>query len=215
MAYPRDTATTGTAAQNLLVNEAARQGLAEPTGGLSQLDMLSQVVGNMLVESPALVVSTAAIQALSVTEAKQAAALSGSADGLGSLRVARATFDPSANALVRPIAAYDLGVTIPISAIVVGGFFVVHTLFTSAGGNAGTIAISIQSANDIQAAAAVSGVPYSSIGRKAIVPKANTPESTGIELTAARAVTATVAVQALTAGKLTVFLYYVVGAVSA
>lgn len=205
MAFPATVATNATDAQNLLVNKAAAQGLAQPTGGLTYYDMTSLVVANMLTEAPT----------TTVTQAALATALGGTADGLGLMRVARATFDPSANSLVRPIAAYDLGVTIPINAIVMGGFVVVHTLFTSAGGNAGTIAISIQSANDIISAAAVSGAPYSSIGRKAIVPKVNTPESTSIELTAARAMTATVATQALTAGKLTVFLFYVVGAASA
>lgn len=134
--------------------------------------------------------------------------------GLGTLRVARFVFDAGI-AANRPIAAYGMGVTLPAFAIVVGGFFDVNTLFTSAGGNTGTIAISVEAANDIQAAVAVSGAPYSSIGRKAIVPKANTPESTAVKTTVAREITCTVAVQALTAGKLTGYLYYVEGIASA
>lgn len=137
------------------------------------------------------------------------------AGGLDVLKVAKFRFDPSLTAGMRTIAAHGLGVTIPISAVVVGGFVDVNTAFTSAGGNAGTVAISVESANDIISAAAVSGAPYSTIGLKAIIPKANTPESTGIKLTAAREITATVAGQALTAGKLTGFLYYVESAVSA
>lgn len=136
---------------------------------------------------------------------------SGAADGLGMLRVARATFDPSANAGERTIGAHGLGVTIPDDAIVVGGFVEVNTAFDSADDTA-TVAISVEGANDIITAAAVSGAPWSTTGRKAIVPKANTPESTAIKLSAAREITATVAVQALTAGKLTAFLYYVQGA---
>lgn len=134
--------------------------------------------------------------------------------GLGNLRVARFEFDAGV-AANRPIGAHGVGVTLPIHAIVVGGFFDVNTAFTSAGGNAGTIAISVEGANDIQTAAAVSGAPYSTIGRKAIVPKANTPESTSVKTTAAREITCTVAVQALTAGKLTGYLYYVEGIASA
>jgi hypothetical protein len=134
--------------------------------------------------------------------------------GLGSLRVARFEFDAGIVAN-RPIAAYSTGVTIPANGIVVGGFIDVNTAFTSAGGNAGTIAISVEGANDIITAAAVSGAPYSTIGRKAIVPKANTPESTSVKASTAKAITCTVAVQALTAGKLTGYLYYVEGIASA
>lgn len=134
--------------------------------------------------------------------------------GLGVLRVARFVFDCAVAANL-PIGAHGVGVTLPAYAIVVGGFFDVNTLFTSAGGNAGTIAISVEGANDIQTAAAVSGAPYSSIGRKAIVPKANTPESTAVKTSQAREITCTVAVQALTAGKLTGYLYYVEGIASA
>lgn len=143
----------------------------------------------------------------------------GSVNGLGTLRVARFTFDTagkdSAGANNTTVAAHGTGVTLPIHAIVVGGFFDVNTAFTSASGNTGTIAIHVEAANDIQAAAAVSGAPYSTIGRKAIVPKANTPESTAVKATAAREIKCTVAVAALTAGKLTGYLYYVEGIASA
>jgi hypothetical protein len=130
-------------------------------------------------------------------------------DGLGVLGVAQALFDPSAVAGMRTVAAHALGATIPALALVVGGFVHVHTAFTSANANNGTVAISVEGADDIVAAAAVSGAPYSTIGRKAIVPKANTPESTSVQATIARAITATVGTSALTAGKLTVFLFYV------
>jgi hypothetical protein len=135
-------------------------------------------------------------------------------DGIHPLQVAVATFDASI-AGNQTIAAHSLGVTLPIYAIVVGGFIDVNTLFHSAGADAGTIAISVEGANDIQTAAAVSGAPYSSINRKAIVPKANTPESTAVKTTAARAITATVAGQVLTSGLLTVYLYFIVGKASA
>ena len=135
-------------------------------------------------------------------------------DGLLRMGVARFTFNPSAVTGQRTVAAHGLGVTLPAHAIIVGGFFDVNTAFTSAAGTA-EIAIHVEGAGDIQAAAPVSGAPYSTIGRKAIVPKANTPESTGVKATVARQITATVSVQALTAGKLTGFLYYVVSAASA
>lgn len=134
--------------------------------------------------------------------------------GLGYIRAARFEFDAGVVAN-RTVAAHGTGVTLPIHAIVVGGFFDVNTLFTSASTNTGTIAISVEAANDIQAAAAVSGAPYSSIGRKAIVPKANTPESTSVKATAAREITCTVAVAALLTGKLSGYLFYVEGIASA
>ena len=139
-------------------------------------------------------------------------------NGNGVLRVAQFTFDTagydSSAAANTTVAAHGTGVTLPANAMVVGGFFDVKTAFTSAGGTA-TIAISVEGANDIQTAAAVSGAPYSTINRKAITPKANTPESTSVKTTAAREITCTVAVQVLTAGKLTGYLYYLEGVASA
>jgi hypothetical protein len=131
------------------------------------------------------------------------------ADGLGMLRVARATYDFAEHG--GAISAINLGVTIPDNAIVVGGFVDVVTTCTTAGADAGTMAIHVQTANDIVAAVAVSAATDWDAGIRPIVPKANTPESTGIKLTANRAITATIATQAFTAGKFTVFLYYLQG----
>ncbi len=131
------------------------------------------------------------------------------ADGLGLIRVARATYDFAEHG--GAIGAIDLGVTLPNKAIVVGGFVDVVTTCITAGADAGTMAISIQTANDIVSAIAVSnGANPWDAGLHAIVPKSNTPETTGIKLTAARAVTATIAGQAFTAGKFVVFLHYVI-----
>lgn len=129
-------------------------------------------------------------------------------EGKTVMKIARFEFDTAVVAN-RTIAAHGLGVTLPINAVVVGGFFRVQTAFTSAETNTGTIALSILAANDLQTAAAVSGAPYSTTGLKAIVPKSNTPESTGILLTSAKEITATVAVAALTAGRLVGVIHYV------
>jgi hypothetical protein len=134
-------------------------------------------------------------------------------DGIHPLQIARFTFDAGI-AANRTVAAHGTGVTLPAHATVVGGFIDVNTHFHSAN-DTSTIAISVEGANDIITAAAVSGAPYSSVGRKAIVPKANTPESTAVKATAAREITCTVAVEALTEGKLTGYLYFVVGIASA
>lgn len=139
------------------------------------------------------------------------------AGGLGVLRVARFVYDTagvdSAGVDNKTAAAHGTGVTLPAHAIIVGGFFDVNTVFTSSA--SGQLAISVQGANDIQTATAVASQPYASIGRKAIVPKANTPESTSVKTSAAKEITCTVSVGALTAGKLTGYLYYVEGVVSA
>jgi hypothetical protein len=139
---------------------------------------------------------------------------SGDAVGLGVLRVARFEFDAGVTAN-RPIGAHGTGVILPAHAIVVGGFYDVNTAFTSASTNTGEIAISVQAANDVLSSLAVSDAKLGTIGRKAIVPKANTPESTSVKTSAAKEITCTVAVAALTAGKLTGYLYYVEGIASA
>ena len=133
------------------------------------------------------------------------------ADGLGLLRVARATYDFSVNG--GAIGAIPLAATLPVGALVVGGFIEVLTTCTTAGADAGTMAIHVQSANDIVTATAVSaGGDIWDAGKRAIVPKANTPETTSIKIaTTAKPITATIAGQAFTAGKFIVFLYYVMG----
>ena len=72
------------------------------------------------------------------------------------VNVAVATFDPSANTAQRPIAAYGLGVYIPSKAIITRAWVDVVTTFTSAGADAGTIALHVQAADDIVAAIAIS-----------------------------------------------------------
>jgi hypothetical protein len=130
------------------------------------------------------------------------------ADGLGLIRVARATYDFAVHG--GATGAKNLGVTLPAGALIVGGFVDVITTCTTAGADAGTMAIHVQSANDIVTATAVSAVgDIWDEGQSPIIPKANTPESTAIKLTADRTVTATIATQAFTAGKFTVYLYYV------
>lgn len=141
-----------------------------------------------------------------------AAALAGEAAGLGLFRVARAEFNPSLTAGMRTIAAHGLGQTLPDNAIICGGFHDVITTFTSAT-DAATIAISAQGANDLVSALAISnGANIWDAGLHPLIPKANTPETTGIKLTAAREITATVAVEALTAGKSVIYVLYLPGA---
>lgn len=98
------------------------------------------------------------------------------------------------------------GGTVPIGSVITSGYVDVLTALTSSGGTA-TVALTLEGAGDLVAAAAVSGAPWSTTGRKSIVPVAT--GATAVKTTAARALTATIAVQALTAGKLRVVVFYV------
>lgn len=147
--------------------------------------------------------------------------------GNQSMEVAVATFDPSANTGERAIAAHGLEVYLPDNAVIVRAFYDVVTGFASAGGDAGTIAIHIQGANDLVAAIAISdgtdvwdeGIQGTLVGSPIL--GAQTDHDTAIELaalqaasvvktTAEREIIVTVGGQVLTAGKLNVFVEYFV-----
>lgn len=139
-----------------------------------------------------------------------------------------ATFDPSASTSERSIAAYPLGVYIPSGAILLRYIVDVKTTFTSAT-DAATIAIHTQSADDILAAVAIStagdvwdaGIHAGKIGfpnfgadaaHDSQVEVAALFAATYLKLTAIRQITATVAVEALTAGKANIYIEYLPGA---
>jgi hypothetical protein len=140
--------------------------------------------------------------------------------------VAVATFDPSANTGERAVGAHGLGVYIPDNAVITKAWVDVVTTFTSAGADAGTIALKAQAADDIVAAVAISaagdvwdaGIHGSKIGfpnfgadaaHDSAVEVAALFAATYLKTTAIRELTATVAEQALTAGKLNLFMEYV------
>lgn len=205
--------TSSTAELNTLTGVTAGTTAASKAlvvGADKNLDTLAIADGGLKLGAGA---GTAVTATAAEINAKCAAA-GMTADGLLRLGVARFTFNPTATAGERTVGAHGTGVTLPQYAVVIGGFFEVNTVFTSAAGTA-TIAIHVQGANDIQTATAVSGAPYSTTGLKAITPKSNTPETTGIKCTAAREITVTVGTQDLTGGKLTGFLHYVVSAATA
>jgi hypothetical protein len=129
------------------------------------------------------------------------------ADGLGAVRYARATYDFAVNG--GAIGAIDSGVTIPDNAIILDGLVDVITTCTTEGEDAGTMAIHVEGADDIVAAVAVSDSanPWDA-GLHDIKPVGTA--ATAVKTTAARKITFTIAGQAFTAGKLVVFLRYVV-----
>jgi len=191
-----------------------------PTAGVATASKTAVLGANKNLDefhTAALYLGAAAGTLITATAAEinaKVAAAGHAADGLGVLGVARFTYDPTADNAMRTQAAHGTGVTLPNHAVVVGGFYDVNTAFTSTNSTA-TVAIMVNGANDIVTATAVSNAIYGTVGRKAIVPKASTPESTSVKCTAAREITLTVGTEALLGGKLTGFLFYVVSAASA
>lgn len=96
------------------------------------------------------------------------------------------------------------GDSLPSGAIILDAFLHVDTAVTS--GGAGTVAIKVEGAADINAADAVSGAPWSTTGAKRCDFTATTAP---VKTTAARNIVATVATAALTAGKFSVVIEYV------
>lgn len=142
-------------------------------------------------------------------------------------QIAVATFDPSANTSERTVAAHGLGVYIPDNAVITKAWYDVVTTFTSPTSDAATIALHVQSAGDLVAAndIADSTAPfdaglhgtlagYPNLGADAAHDSALEVAAlfagTMIKMTAERELTATVAVEALTAGKLNLFVEYVI-----
>ena len=153
-------------------------------------------------------------------------------DGLSVKKLAIATFDPSADTLLRPTAAYGLGVYLPINAIITKVWLDVCTTFTSASTDDGTIAISIEGANDVVSAMAINdatsdiwdqGLHGTLVGTPILGVEASHDAALElIELEAAKLIktsaekeiTVTVAVAALTAGKMKIFVEFIVSEVN-
>lgn len=94
--------------------------------------------------------------------------------------------------------------TIPAGSIIYAGWLEIDTGFTT--GTAATMAITVEGAGDIIAATVVSGAPYSTTGRKSIIPAAT--GATSVKTTVPRSIVATIATGTVTAGKGRVVLLY-------
>jgi hypothetical protein len=93
---------------------------------------------------------------------------------------------------------------IPSGAVILGGFVEVDTALTGAA-NA-EAAVKVEGAADTVASAVVTGAPWSTTGRKSVIP-AFTGVTT-LKTTAARDISIVIAVAALTAGAFDVVLFY-------
>lgn len=135
-------------------------------------------------------------------------ASSGAVDGNTFKFLARATFDATAG---KAIGSHGLGVTLPDNAIITRSWYEVITTFTSAT-DAGTIALSIPTDDvaGIKAAVAIDDVgnPWDAGIVEGI--QDGTAAAFSVKTTAARELTADVAVEALTAGVLVLFCEYVI-----
>lgn len=88
---------------------------------------------------------------------------------------------------------------------VVGGWLEVTGTPTAVSGTP-SIGINSVAANDILSTASVLGAPWSTVGKKAIVPKANTPESTSITVAADTDVVVAITTAAINTGVFTLYL---------
>lgn len=143
----------------------------------------------------------------SVLEADLVAATS---DALHSRRMARATYDFSVDGGTQ--GTIGSGVTLPDNAIITSCWYDVTVQFTSADDTA-TIAINIPTDGDVQAAVAIGdgANPYDP-GLSLCDTKGtdNDSPATFLKTTAAREISWVIAVQDVTAGKLQLFLEYVI-----
>lgn len=92
---------------------------------------------------------------------------------------------------------------LPSGALILSAFVNVTTVPTS--GGAATISLNSEAAGDLQAAAAISGAPWSTTGWKAVT---KTFATAPIKLTADRNIAMTIGTAALTAGVFEVIVFY-------
>jgi hypothetical protein len=148
-------------------------------------------------------------------------------------RIVKVVFDTeasdSAGVSNKTATAHPSGVFIPKNAIITNAFYEVNTQFTTAGADAGTLAIMVHDAGDLLGTIAVSaagnvldtgtirgtliGSPAMADGNhEAAVDWAATKVATYKKVHLAdEEVTFTIATQAFTAGKLTLYIEYIVG----
>lgn len=93
---------------------------------------------------------------------------------------------------------------IPNGSVVMGGYLEVTSDVTS--GGAGTGALQVEAANDTVNEAAVSGVPWSTTGRKSVIPVFT--GATSLKTTAERSPAFVIGTDDLTAGVFNLVLFY-------
>lgn len=127
---------------------------------------------------------------------------SASGVAFGSFEIIRAKYEFAVDGgAVSTISLMDAA-NVPAGFVVWAGFIDVITPPTS--GGAATLALTLEGAADMQAAVVISGAPWSTAGRKAIIPVGTAASS--VKTTVARNLGAVVGTAALTAGVFEVYL---------
>lgn len=120
----------------------------------------------------------------------------------GGMQIARARYDFAVEG--GAIGQVNLSADqLPNGAVVTDGYIDVITPPTS--GGAATISVDLNAAGDLIAAGAYNAAPYSTTGRKSLIP---TSGATSVKTTAARNIKATIAAAALTGGVFDIVLIY-------
>lgn len=152
-------------------------------------------------------ITNAGVTAIGANKVLESMIVDTATAGLSVDRIAHAVWDPSGVSGQRTVGGHGLSVTLPAKSIVTQAWFYTKTSVVSTGNN-GTIAFSCTGANDLFSAADIdssSGVA-GQIGAGVPVGTA----ATMVFNTAACEITATVAVNAFTAGKIDFYVRYVV-----
>ena len=148
-------------------------------------------------------VETAKILNSNVTAAKLAQPIIEGVTGVA-FRVCRATYNFAGDGGAVGTIALLGATSIPANAVIAGGALVVNTALT--GGLNATAALQVEAAGDVVAAAAVSGAPWSTTGRKNIIPSFD--GSTTLLTTVARDVSLVIGTADLTNGAFDIYLFY-------
>lgn len=125
------------------------------------------------------------------------------AEGVFEKRIARAVYDVAVD--LGTVASHGLGVSLPAKAMITHAYAYVVTQFTDAG--AGTVALTCEDAGNIFAAQDITGI---TAGSKITTTATGSAATMVAAINAACELTATVAGAAQTAGKLILFVEYVV-----
>lgn len=126
-------------------------------------------------------------------------------EGTGGIKTYRGRFDFAIEGGAISSIVLRADSPLPANSVILGGYIDVLTALTS--GGAATVALAAEAANDLQTAITVAGAPWSTTGRKAIVP-VFTAAST-VKTTVQRAPTMAIAAFVLTAGKFDLVLCYI------
>ena len=202
-------AGVGAIASDVVVNADVKSDAAIAYSKLAALTDGNILVGNgsnvatSVAVSGDATISNAGALTLAAGAVEQTMLAVPTSDGLNAHRVARFTYAPTGGTLA--VGAHGLGVTLPAKAIIEKSFFIVETQLASAG-NAATVALHCETADNIFAAADIDADSADTI--KAGVSDGAVANMK--QITSACEITATVAVEDLTAGKLVGFLTYVV-----